>query len=67
MADQPEPYEPLIDVSMLSDRELFASDDSTLANVIKRLVKDRESPGGILSGFQSFIDPPAPVEEPTDG
>ena len=45
---------PLIDVSQLSIRELFLSDDSTLAACVGRLVGNLDNADGILSGFQSF-------------
>jgi len=47
-------WAPLVDVSQMSIRELFATDDSVIASCVRRLVGNLHRPDGILSGFQSF-------------
>jgi FXSXX-COOH protein len=51
-------WAPLIDVTHVSLRELFAADDSNLGSCIQRLVDGLDDPDGVISAFQSFPSAP---------
>jgi FXSXX-COOH protein len=44
----------LIDVSRLSLREVFASEDTAFGHVVRRLLQDLQRPSDISSAFSSF-------------
>lgn len=52
--EDPPEGEGILDVSTLSFAQMLDSDDSALAQCVKRLVAAADNPDGVISAFQNY-------------